>query len=102
MGWQRYEALPKLVTPDNHKELKAWIGPKRQPGVRVLETSIDQVEMPSDTTAVVTIFMKYYLEPEYTELTTEVTQTWHKTGNVWLLKEGYPVTDDPVGPASKP
>lgn len=102
MGWQRYEALPKLVVPEEHKHLKSWIGPKREPGIRVLESSVDQLEMASETTAVVTIFMKYYIEPEYTEMTTEVTQTWNKLGGVWVLKEGYPITEDPVGPRKKP
>ena len=101
MGWQRYEKLNGLVLPKHHKELRTWIGPRKQPAIRVLESTIDSLEMSSDTTAEATMFIRYFSEVEYLERTTEVTQTWIKVGNSWALQEGFPLRS-PFADATPP
>lgn len=91
MVWQRYDALHNFVSKKDNKKLRTWLGPKREPGIRFLESKVEDLQMPGEATAEVTYFLRYYLEPEYVEEMTSVTQTWERIGRTWRLTGGYPL-----------
>lgn len=91
ISWKRYEKLAQLTESAQHKDLRKWLGPKKDPGFRVTETNIEALELATPTTAEVTMYVKYFIENEYVEKTTEVTQTWHLLGSTWLLHGGFPL-----------
>ena len=91
MVWQRYDALTGFVDQEGNKKLHQWLGPKREPGIRILESRMDELTMPGETTAEIDYFIRYYIEPEYVERVTTVTQIWERTGQNWRLTGGYPL-----------